>query len=119
MDNNGTCFNSRIISEKLIKTNPSFTLKHKSFSAASEIHDVQTICNNVTCHNLNFQQYSQHSFCVYRGKVGICTKSRCILPPYVSRRQPSIPNDKKAGCGSLLQYFRAWTILILINTFIM
>ncbi|KAI4469234.1 adam10/adam17 metallopeptidase family member [Holotrichia oblita] len=118
MDANGACFNSRIISDILIKSNQSFTLRTQVSFVDTTIREVETICNDVSCFHLNFQQFPINSFCAYQGKVGICVKARCTLPPYVPNRLPALREPTSTDCGCTLEHLNAWIILILINIII-
>lgn len=112
---NGTCFNSRVISEILIKANQNFTLRTEISFTDSIIQKAETICNKLTCFHLNFHHFPENSYCTYQGKVGICIKSRCILPPFIPSRLPFIRQSTITGCGNSLEYLQTWIILILIN----
>ncbi|KRT78417.1 hypothetical protein AMK59_7473, partial [Oryctes borbonicus] len=101
MDSDGICLKSQVIAARLITSNPNFTLTSDvSFvNVRSEI--VETICNDNNCFTLNFHRFRSNDFCTYHGKVGICLKSRCMLPSYVPNRLPVIQKSVRSNSSKL------------------
>lgn len=118
VDSNGTCLPSRIFSNILIKTNPNFTLQSGIVFVNVTLQEIETICNDKMCFHLNFHRFQQSSFCTRLGKVGICAKSRCVLPDYVAARAPQIRTDNTNDSVNMFVYTRLWIILISIYTFL-